>query len=123
MPQGPFAVAPVLKPTTGGANINTYAQADLAGTLVVGKGQTTALNITSNTVLKATPGRIGVVSVLISGSSVGGIYDAVAISGATTATQLAVIPEAIGVYPIDLPTANGIVISAGTGQTLAVSFI
>lgn len=78
-------------------------------------------NISSPTVVKLGASRIVRVSVLSAGSSVGGVYDQATVTGYTVATQVAVIPNVVGITFIDWPCTNGILIIPGTGQVVAVS--
>lgn len=120
MPQGPLSSAVALNP--GKATV--LMQVDEQGALLTNSGGTkTVLNITAATVIKATPGRIARVSVIVAGSTNGSIYDHATTSGVAAANQVGVIPEAIGSYDISLPCLVGIVVTPGTGQTIAVSYI
>ena len=93
------------------------------GALVTAKGTKTFFNITANTVVKATAGRVAKISVIVAGSGAGSVHDSATTGAAATANEIAVIPATAGVYDIDFPVSNGIVIKVGTGQTLAVSYI
>ena len=93
------------------------------GALLTAQGQKTFFNITAATLVKASSGRVAKVSVLVAGSVAGSVNDAATIVGAATANEIAVIPNTVGVYNIDFPVSNGIVIKAGTGNTIAVSYI
>ncbi|QGZ66275.1 hypothetical protein [Paraburkholderia acidisoli] len=86
-------------------------------------GTTTTLDVTAATVIKNAPGRLFTVSVLVAGTAAGAVYDSVATTGNTAANQIGVIADVAG--PINfnaMPTAAGIVVVPGTGQTLAVSW-
>jgi len=93
-----------------------------SGALVTAKGTKTFFNITANTLVKAGAGRVAKVSVLVAGVA-GAVYDAATIAGGTAANEIAVIPAVVGVYDIDFPVSNGIVLKPGAGQTLAISYI
>jgi hypothetical protein len=82
----------------------------------------TVLDITAATVVKASPGRLALISVIVAGSAVGAAYDAVSVTGNTAADQVAVIPNTVGVYVIDWPCLAGIVVAPGTGQTISVAY-
>lgn len=92
-------------------------------------GKTVAFNKTADAAIKLTAGRVCRVSVLVAGSAPGAIHDvtgadaAAAIAAAAAANQLAVIPNTVGIYDLDLPCASGIVYKVGTGQTVAISYI
>lgn len=98
MPQGPFQV------------------------VSLGEANKSVLNITANTVVKASPGFVVSVSVVVGGSAAGGVYDAATVAAGVAATQIAVLGTTAGVFNISFPAANGIVIKPGTGQTIAVSY-
>lgn len=116
MPQTPAYVA------VNPAHALAPMQLDASGSLVSGSGKTSRLNITAATVVKAAAGRVARVSVLVVGSTVGTVNDLATTSGAAVANQVAVIPMAVGTYEINMPCAVGILVTPGTGQTLAVSF-
>lgn len=80
------------------------------------------LSINAAALVKAQAGRIMKVSVLVAGSAAGGVYDANDTAKAALQNQVAVIPNTVGVYPIEFQCRNGIVVVPGAGQTLAVSF-
>ena len=110
--------------------------ASLDDLLTVGKNIVTAINglsqtylnvngnkqtagITSATLLKTGSGRVAVVSVLVGGAA-GAIYDTN--NASSTANKIYVTPTTAGVYFVNLPVNNGIVVAPGAGQTLAVSY-
>ena len=92
-------------------------------------GKTVAFNKSADAAIKLTAGRVCRVSVLVAGSAVGAIHDvtgadaAAAIAAVAAGNKLAVIPNTVGVYDIDMPCASGIVYIVGTGQTVAISYI
>ena len=75
--------------------------------------------IAAATLVKPSAGRVCTVSVTTAGS-VGAIYDA-NVATATT-RQIYVIPAAVGLYVVNLPTTYGIVVAPGSSQVLTVSF-
>jgi hypothetical protein len=77
-------------------------------------------DITAATLIQTGQGRVARVSVIVAGSSVGAIYDAN--SAAATTNQVWVIPNTVGITEISLPVNNGIVVTPGTGQTVAISY-
>lgn len=86
-------------------------------------GTKSALNITSATVIKAGPGKVVNVSVLVAGSAAGSVNDAATVGAVAAANEVASIPNSVGVVNLNhFPCANGIVVTPGTGQTLAVSY-
>jgi hypothetical protein len=94
------------------------------GALITGQGTKTFFNITANTLVKASRGRVARISVIVAGSGNGSVHDAATIGAAGATNNLAAIPfAAIGILNIDMPVSNGIVVKPGTGQTLAISYI
>ena len=94
--------------------------------VVVGQGTSNRLNITAATVVKPTAGRVAKVSVIAAstaGSQNAAVADATVTTGITDANLVAVIPDVIGTYNIDMPVTHGLVIiPGGAGQVLAVSY-
>lgn len=84
-------------------------------------GAATALNVTTPTVVKATPGTIVSVNVLVAGSAPGSVND-VATNAPTDANKVATIPNSLGLLTLNWPCAVGILIVPGTGQTVAVLY-
>ena len=80
-----------------------------------------ALEISAATVVKAAPGFVATISVLDPGSSDGGLYDASEASP-LTGKGISVIPQVAGIYTINFPVSNGIVVVPGTGQVVSISF-
>jgi hypothetical protein len=91
------------------------------GVVITGQGNHTMFDITTNTVVKTVPGRIAKISVLVAGTA-GAAYDAKTVASAAVTNQLAVIPNVVGVYQVDMPVFNGLVIEPGAGQTVAISY-
>lgn len=85
-------------------------------------GNNSALDVSTTTVIKATPGTVFTVSVTTAGSAAGGVYDAATTAGDIAANLVAAIPDAVGVTVLTWPCATGILVKPGTGQVLSVSF-
>ena len=91
-------------------------------------GSKSALNITAAALLDTTgvssytPRRVSHVHVLIAGSTPGSVNDAATIAAAASTNQVYAIPNVVGIYLVDFPVFNGLVVTPGTGQTLAVSY-
>lgn len=85
-------------------------------------GASVAYNLTTATVIKATPGRCVSISVIVAGSAAGTANDVTLTAGAVVANQFGTIPNTVGVYEFDWPCLAGIVIVPGTGQTVSVAF-
>jgi hypothetical protein len=88
------------------------------------QGLTIASNIAAATVVKPATGRVVRVSITVTGSATGLIYDSASVN--TTTRPIWVIPEAPQTsgepYEVQLPVAYGILVVPGTGQTLSVSY-
>src|ERR1700682_3543662 len=89
--------------------VNGMTQAYLAV-----NGQSTTENIKAPTVVKTSAGRAASVSVTTAGSATGTLYDAAQLNIVTA--PLFVIPAAVGLYTVNLPTNSGLVAVPGTGQ-------
>jgi len=70
--------------------------------------------------LKQGSGRVAYVNVTVAGTTVGALVDSN--SAAATSPVLAVIPDTVGSYFVNLPFNLGLVVVPGTGMTLSVSF-
>lgn len=85
-------------------------------------GYSSQLNITAATVVKVGPGLIATVSIVVAGSAAGTVFDVATLGGATTTNRIAILPNAVGVIQLLWPVQAGIVVSPGTGQTIAISY-
>ena len=91
-------------------------------------GTKSALNLTAASLVSVVNAnsyaakRIGRIQVLVAGTAPGSVNDAASIAGASVANQVFVIPNVVGSYSVDFPCLVGIVVTPGTGQTLAVSY-
>jgi hypothetical protein len=118
MPQNPQLVYT----TVNGAGQGRPQKVDAQGNTLVGKGLSTALNLTgAGSTVKATPGRVAKVSVIVAGSTVGTINDAL-IGAAAAPNEVYAIPNTVGVYDVDWPCLTAISVTPGTGQTVALSY-
>ena len=120
-------------PPTGGASIDnilgalknistaingwTQQQQTLAGT------QNLA-NITAPTLVKSGGGRLVGLVVIVQGSTAGSIYDVGSVVSAAAGNKIYSTEAAatVGYYPLGITTVLGIVVTPGTGQTLAVTY-
>jgi hypothetical protein len=91
-------------------------------TVSLGVANRSALNITANTVVKASPGFVVRISVIATSSTAGSIHDVLTVGAAATANEIAVIPATVGTYSIEFPASTGIVVKPGSGQTVAISY-
>ena len=91
-----------------------------SGGLVVGATEST-LALTGTTVIIEGEGRVGVVSVITTGTVAGALYDA-ASTTVTSAEQIGVVAAATGYTVVDFPVSNGLVVAPGAGQTISLSY-
>lgn len=106
------------------AGKNAPSKLDTSGSLLIGKGLSTSLNLAAGAhIIKATPGRICRISVNTAQTSVGSVSDCATTGAVAAANLIAAIPEAQGVYDIDFPCAVGIVVTVGTAGVVSVSFV
>jgi len=103
--------------------------ATVAGTVAVSTtgfyarvGASTVLAASASWVVKASAGRVGKVSVIVSGTAEGYIHDTSTDATASGSNVVAVIPATKGVVDLGFPCAAGIVYIAGAGQTSSISF-
>jgi hypothetical protein len=123
MSQNPLAATVAVNP----AGQQAPAKLDAFGNVRIDSAPAlTALGITAATVVKPASGRVGTVSVIVPGSTNGGIYDALTTAQAAASNQIAVAPAfataQIAPLTVNMVTQNGIVAIPGTGQTLAISY-
>ena len=76
--------------------------------------------ISTTTLVRAGGGRIAQISVTTAGSTTGLVYDTNLAS--STSNPIYVIPEAVGLYLVNLPVNFGIVVAPGTSQVLTISY-
>jgi hypothetical protein len=84
------------------------------------QGTSVGTAISTATLLKSSSGRVASVSVTTAGSAVGAIYDAT--TSTATTNPIYVIPTTVGIYVVNLPVNNGVVVAPGTGQVVTVSY-
>jgi N-acetylglucosamine kinase-like BadF-type ATPase len=120
MPQSPLAADVALTPANAFAPLRVEANSNLRS---CNGSISSALNITAATVVKATPGRAVMISVIVAGSGAGAVYDHATTSGVGAANEIFIVPDTAGAYLIDWPCLVGIVVAPGTGQTLAISYV
>ena len=75
--------------------------------------------VTTATVIYGGAGRLGALSVT-SGTGGGMVYDAKVVTDTTR--PLCVVPSSTGVYPIDLPFNNGLLVIPGTSTSVSGSY-
>lgn len=84
------------------------------------EGNASATEIAAAAVVKIGEGRIARVSVIVGGSAVGYIHDA--ILSTASGPRVYTIPNTVGVYEVNMPVSSGIVVAPGTGQTVSISY-
>ena len=85
-----------------------------------GQAVLSRLNITTTTVVKATPGSVLQVNVVTTGSTAGAIYDSTGTVNQTS--QIAAIGNAVGSQDFSFPCFSGIVVVPGTSQVVTVVY-
>src|SRR6185312_17101345 len=119
MPQAPLSSNVAVNTSNFSAPMHLNAQ----NALITSDGGTSrTYNITAATVVKAAPGRLVRVSVIVAGSATGTVNDVATTGGVGAANQVGTIPDALGTTIFDWPCAVGITVVPGTGQTVAVSY-
>lgn len=98
--------------------VNQLAQSYIQ---VSGSKHSDSLAAATTTVISQLPGRAVSVSVTTAGTTPGSIYDSI-VSGATSASLVASIPNVVGVYPLGIPLAYGLVVTTGAGQVATVVY-
>lgn len=76
--------------------------------------------ITTTTLINSGQGRLVTVSVVVTSTSTGTIYDSNSTGSLTN--QIGTIPTVTGVYTWNIPYNNGIVVVPGSGQTITVTY-
>jgi hypothetical protein len=106
------------------AKILTAAGANIEKVIPV-TGESAAFNLTSGAkLIKVGPGRVGTLTTIVAGTTVGTVNDAATTGAAAIGNQIAAVPNTLGAsVPLNFPFANGLVIVPGTGQVLAVSYL
>ncbi len=104
---------------TAAKNVVTAVNS-LAQTYLGVEGMQAFNGLTAATVATSKAGRVKKVSVVVAGSASGLVYDSNSTS--VTANPICAIPTTVGVYDIDMPFVNGLLIVPGTGQTVSGSY-
>jgi hypothetical protein len=99
----------------------TASAFDATGAQIVGSGTKNAYNLAASTVVKATAGRLGKVSVSVAGA-IGTVNDCATTGAAAIGNQIGIIPAAVGIYVFDWPCTTGIVYIPGAAQVASVSY-
>lgn len=120
--QGPLQVSAAVRPNGSGKS-GAPLQMDASGALIVGKGVKTTLNLAAGAhLIQAGAGRVARISVNTAQTSVGAVNDCATTGAVAAANLLCPIPEAQGIYDIDMPVSLGIVLTVGTAGVVSVSF-
>lgn len=85
-------------------------------------GTLNSLVISTNTVVKATPGQVCTVSVITSGTAAGTINDCTTSGAATSGNVALTIPQSVGAVYTPFRFKNGITVMPGAGQSLSISY-
>jgi len=98
----------------------TQAVNNLAETILNINGKQNSPEISMTTLVKTGAGRVAIVSVTTAGSTEGQVFDTNLVT--STANLVALIPQDVGVYVLNIPVALGIVINPGGGMVVTVSY-
>lgn len=127
MAQGPIQVSAAIRKATAAAagGSGSPMLLDPSQSLLIGKGLKTSLNNAAGAakLVDATARRI--VKVIVNTAASGGtgaIYDAATAGGAAAGTLVFTIPQTAGVYDVDMPLVNGLVLAVGTAGVVALSY-
>lgn len=71
--------------------------------------------------LKVGKGWLANIAVLVAGSTTGTVYDSSNINS-LTGLRIYIIPNTVGITQIQVPFADGLVVTTGTGQIVSVSY-
>ena len=85
-------------------------------------GNVTSTTITSSTLVVSGPGRLINFVVLVAGTGNGAIYNSTSTSSPPASSELVVIPQTIGVFPVGAVFTSGLSVVPGTGQTISVTY-
>lgn len=85
-------------------------------------GTNTSSALTASTQVNVGPARLVSLSVIVAGSAAGGVYNSATTGGAGTGNQICAIPNTVGVFQIGAELTAGIVVTPGSGQTVAVTY-
>lgn len=81
--------------------------------------------VTAATVLKASPGNLLGIQVLVPGNAIGTVSDCATTGAVAAGNLVAEAPNAVGpvgVGSVGIPCATGITVTPGAGQTLRVTW-
>jgi hypothetical protein len=121
MPQGPIPANVAVQPNSSDVFYSAPLQLDVSGNLIVGEAQSSHLDCTAGTIVKATPGRLCKVVVTTAGAA-GAVYDHSTTSGVGASSLIGTVPATIGIYDFNWPCAVGIVYVPGASQVASISF-
>ena len=119
MPQNPLAATVAVE-----SGVQKPINLDNFGGLRTSNSATSsALDISTATVVKASAGRVIRVSVITAGTAAGTVNDVATTGGVAASNEIAAIPAAVGILELEWPCANGITVTPGSGQVISVSYI
>ena len=86
------------------------------------QGTVTSATVSANTLVITGKGYLVRWSVVVAGTTAGGIYNTNSTSTTATANQLAVRPNSVGITNAGLNFTNGLVITVGSGMSVNVTY-
>ena len=126
MPQSPLAANVAI--TASAPHYEAPLNLDAQGALrTSADGTSSMLDLTTATVVKATPGRVAKVTVLaVATAGTFGVYDTTTTGAAATSNAIvqytASWPAVGTIITLNWPCANGIVVNPGTSGAVSVSY-
>lgn len=121
MPQNPLLNYVAVNAAGKGVPLKANASGELITSGNI--GLSTVLDISTETVVKATPGTLNRIAVIAGGTSPGTIYDASGTAAIAGSLEIAVLgTTTTGFVDVQWPCANGIVVAPGTSMVLGVAF-
>ena len=120
MPQSPLAANVAINQS----NKSAPMQLDQSGNLLTGSGSMNKLNVTANTLIKGSAGRICKLIFNAASTTAPAVYDFNAVTGFAAANLVwagGTTTAAQTVVALDMPCLSGIVVVPG-GATVSVSF-
>lgn len=85
-------------------------------------GSLNKLDVSTSTVIKATPGQVCTFSVTTAGSAAGSFHDCATTGAAASTNATLVVPNTVGNYVVPFRHSVGIVFVPGSGQVVSVSY-
>ena len=86
------------------------------------KGKSTSGALSSQTLISAGSGFLVSFSVTVAGSAAGTINNSATTGAVAAGNVVAAVPATVGIYPVGARFTSGLVVTPGTGQSIAVTY-